>query len=242
MAERRSRPSYGTQLYWAVWKNLLLKRRNVRSTFKELAFPIYTFVLVSLLKVGISSAFVSCCMAPPSPFHPRRLQSTWTLAMFPASTWYESSRPFSSRSVQFTSPSITQIALLILGFSHALLLILPTLTLLTHVPRSHLCRTMPPCQAEPIPSLDRTHAGRLCMGLFDRRSPPSGNPGGVKDSQSSMMPPPCLLLISPDTDPTVAQIATRVATDLRTAPVLGVMTFGNLTAAKRCVVLWRGFD
>ena len=42
-----------------------------------------------------------------------------------------------------------------------------------------------------------------------------------------------MLLITPDTDETVAQIATRVATDLRTAPELGVMTFGNVTAAKR---------
>jgi len=38
------------QLQWMLWKNLRLKIRNAKSTAKELCFPVYTFLLVSLLR------------------------------------------------------------------------------------------------------------------------------------------------------------------------------------------------
>jgi hypothetical protein len=232
MSERRSRPSYGTQLYWAVWKNLLLKRRNIRSTFKELAFPIYTFVLVSLLKVRISQHKCSLLLL-------LCISSSLTLPTTQAAIDLDVSNVPSEYTVRITATNHLplhpvhpqhSLDMALLARTHT---ISPPL-LLPLVPRAHFRRVASPRQAEPIPPLDRTHAGKLCMGMFDRRGQTSGTSGGVVDSQSSQMPaPPCLLLITPDTDETVAQIATRVATDLRTAPVLGVMTFGNVTAAKR---------
>ena len=42
------------QLSWMLWKNYRLKCRNWKSTVKELAFPIYTFALIALLKVAMN--------------------------------------------------------------------------------------------------------------------------------------------------------------------------------------------
>jgi hypothetical protein len=42
------------QLGWMLWKNYRLKCRNWKSTLKELAFPIYTFALIALLKVAMN--------------------------------------------------------------------------------------------------------------------------------------------------------------------------------------------
>ena len=36
-----------------LWKNFSLKRRNIKSTLKELLFPVYTFLLVSTLKMVV---------------------------------------------------------------------------------------------------------------------------------------------------------------------------------------------
>ncbi|KAJ1493415.1 hypothetical protein T484DRAFT_1768470 [Baffinella frigidus] len=51
-----ARGSQWTQLGWLLWKNSRLKARNWKSTLKEVAFPLYTFGLVALLKISFNMA------------------------------------------------------------------------------------------------------------------------------------------------------------------------------------------